>query len=141
MPIKILNSRCLSQILLNQNMALRSLSQSLSKSDFISISQLHSSYFIFVQFTSLPANVLFFHHTCILSISVATMFVFSFQSKLKACQGSILLEDIKFEKQFKSFNAFRNFIPRGRDHFGQHQEIEHSGRYWKVSQHLPKVCF
>lgn len=124
--------------LLNQSMALRSLSQSLSKSDFISIGQLHSLYFSFVQFTALPANVLFFHHTCQI---VAAMFVFSFQSKLKACQGSILLEDIKFEKQFNSFIAFCNFVTRGRDHFGHHQEIEHSGRYRQVIQHFPKMCF
>lgn len=64
MPIEILNSRCRSQILLNQNIALRSLSQSLSKSDFYRRIQLHSLYFIFVQFISLPVNFLFFHHTC-----------------------------------------------------------------------------
>ena len=37
LPIKFLNSRCRSQILLHQNMALRGLSQSYSKSDFISL--------------------------------------------------------------------------------------------------------
>ena len=118
--MKILNSRCLFQILLNQNMALRSLSQSLSKSDFISQSVNCARYILFLYNSPRFLPMSYFSNTP--ASSVAAMFVFSFQSKLKACQGSIVLEGIKFEKRFKTFNAFCNFFPKGRDNFGQRQK-------------------
>lgn len=53
------------------------------------------------------------------------MFVSSFQSKLKACQGSIELEDIKFKKaNSKVLTPFSISFLRGRDSFGRQLEIQ-----------------